>query len=242
MTKVLIGAPTTRDLPVPYVRSLWTTSIKGSLAWDIVYGQSVDSGRNMLVDRFLNNKSYKDFDYLLMHDTDATWEAGAVQRLIDRDLPVVTGIIFKRSIPTLPTAGKFVSISPEGNHMYSFKETINKIKDVLDREKFVIDNIKNELTLDRHDGDVVEIDGAGAHFMLIKREVLEKIGSNWYQCTKNGSGEDYDFCRKVLKAGYRIYADFSVFTGHHIGGMITVGLREFAYFTDNERIVTEWIA
>lgn len=242
MANVLIGAPSTRDLPIPYVRSLWTTVINGSLAWDIIYGQSVDNGRNALVDRFLKHKGYANFDYLLMHDTDATWEAGAVQRLVDRDLPVVTGMIFKRCIPTLPTAGKFVQISPDGHHMYSFKDTINKIKDVIDREKFDLDTMQNEITLDKHDNDIVEIDGAGAHFMLIRRDVLEKIGSNWYQCTRSGAGEDYDFCRKVKDAGFKIYADFSVYTGHHIGGMITVGLKEFAHYVDNKKISTEWIA
>ena len=120
MANVLIGAPTTRDLPVPYVRSLWTTALRGKTAWEIIYGQSVDNGRNHLVRRFLTSPYYKEFDYLLMHDTDATWHPEALQRLLDRDLPVVTAIMFKRSVPTIPTNGKFVTKDVEGHYMYSF--------------------------------------------------------------------------------------------------------------------------
>ena len=212
------------------------------MAWDIVYGQGVDVGRNSVVKRFLTSKHYADFDYLLMHDTDASWSPGALQRLVDRNVAVITGMIFKRSIPTVPTVGKFVNTDVEGHHMYSFKDTINKIKDISDREIFDLKEMKNELLLDKTPGDVVEVDGAGAHFMLIHRDVLTAIGDNWYQCIRQGAGEDYDFCRKVKQAGFKIHADFSVFTGHHLGSLITVGLREFLHYTSKERLETEWIA
>lgn len=238
MPKVLMGAPTTRDLPIPYVRSLWTTEIKGTIAWDVVYGQAVDLGRNTLVDRFLTK--YTDFDYLLMHDTDATWAPGAVQRLLDRDKPVISGIIFKRSIPTVPTLGKFSSISVDGHYMYSFKDTCNSIVDMVDQSGAEI--TKNEMLLDIQPGQVREIDAAGAHFMLIRRDVLEKIGENWYECTRLNAGEDFHFCRKVQAAGYKLYADFSVFTGHHVGGNMEIGFREWMLYRDKEKLETEWIA
>ena len=239
MTKVLLGAPTTRDLPIPYVRSLWTTEIKGTLAWDTVYGQAVDVGRNNVVRRFLKN--YPGFDYLLMHDTDATWHPKAIQRLVDRQLPVISGVIFKRSLPTVPTMGKFVNISPEGNTMYSYRETINKIVDIIDQYEIQPDT-KNAFVLDERPDQVKEIDAAGAHFMLIHRDVLTAIGDNWYECTRLNAGEDYAFCRKVQQAGYKLHADFSVFTGHHLGGMMELGLREFMLYRDHVKLDTEWIA
>lgn len=238
MTKVLLGAPTTRDLPIPYVRSLWMTAIKGQLAWDTVYGQAVDVGRNNIVKKFLDK--YTGYDYLLMHDTDATWHPEAVQRMVDRQLPVVSGIIFKRSIPTVPTVGKFINISPEGYHMYSYKETINKIVDIVDEEN--TDIIRNEILFEDKPDRVKEIDAAGAHFMLIHRDVLTAIGENWYECTRLNAGEDFSFCRKVQQAGFKLYADFSIFTGHHLGGMIEIGLREFLAYRDKVKLDTEWIA
>lgn len=239
MTKVLLGAPTTRDLPIPYVRSLWMTGIKGTLAWDTVYGQAVDVGRNTLVQRFLTK--YTDFDYLLMHDTDATWHAQAVQRLVDRQLPVVSGVIFKRSIPTVPTIGKFINISPEGNHMYSFKDTVNKILEVVGKEG-IDHTTRNELLLDEQPDQIKEIDAAGAHFMLIHRDVLTAIGERWYECTRLNAGEDFAFCRKVQQAGFKLHVDYSVFTGHHLGGTMELGLREFMLYHDKEKLDTEWIA
>jgi len=238
MVKVLLGAPTTRDLPIPYVKSLWMTQLKGTLAWEAVFGQAVDVGRNNLVKRFLEKYQY---DYLLMHDTDATWDGTAVQRLVDRQLPIVTGIIFKRSIPTVPTVGKFVNISPEGNYMYTFRDTINEILDVVEYEK-IDHKTKNELVLAERPGQVKEIDAAGAHFMLIHRDVFTAIGDNWYECTRLNAGEDFAFCRKAQQAGFKLHADFSVFTGHHLGGMMELGLREFMLYRDHEKVETEWIA
>lgn len=237
MPNVFLGAPTTRDLPIPYVKSLWTTEIKGKMSWDVVYGQAIDIGRNSIIKKFLK---YTEYDYLLMHDSDASWSPGAVQRMVDRDLPCVTGVIFRRGFPTLPTIGKHVSISPEGAHMYSFTDTVNKIYEIAAREKWDRDVSNNQL-LEKHDGDIQEVDGAGAHFMLIRRDVIEAIGTDWwYQCSRTNSGEDFDFCRKVQAAGFKLYCDFSIFTGHHLGGTLELGVREFLMFADKAKLDTVW--
>ena len=237
MTKVLMSAPTTRDLPIPYVKSLWTTEIKGTLAWDIIYGQAVDVARNIIVERFLSN--FKDFDYLLMHDSDCSFAPGSVQRLVDRDLPVVTGIIFRRGFPTVPTIGKFVGLNPDGRHLYSFVDVTNKLIEIAEREK-VDDETPNQLLLPMQDGDIQEIDGAGAHFMLIRRDVLEAIKENWYQCTTVNGGEDFFFCRQVQKAGFKLYVDYSVYTGHHLGGTLELGFKEFVMYSDKVKMDAVW--
>lgn len=237
MPNLFIGAPTTRDLPIPYVKSLWMTSINGIIGFDWSIGQAIDIGRNSVIKKFLALKTY---DYLLMHDTDASWSPGAAQRLMDRELPVVTGVIFKRGLPTIPTIGKHVSISPEGSHMYSFAATMNKIMAVAEREK-LDENCSNNQLFEKRDDDIQEIDGAGAHFMLIRRDVLEAIGNDWwFQCTRTNSGEDFDFCRKVQSAGFKLYCDFSVYTGHHLGYGMELGIREFMMYTDKAKIETVW--
>ena len=236
MGNVFIATPTTRDFPGTYIKSIWTTEIKGRVAWDYVEGQAIDIGRNSVVKKFLK---LKDYDYLLMHDSDATWHPGAIQRLIERDLPVVTAVIFKRGLPTLPTIGKHVSISPEGAHLYSFADTINRILEVVKREKLDPD-CRNIQLFDKHSDDIQEIDGAGAHFMLIRRDVLEAMSEPYYQCSRVNSGEDFYFCRKVQEAGFKQYVDYSVYTGHHVGGGIEFGIREFMLYSDKAKLDTVW--
>lgn len=237
MANVFIGAPTTRDLPIPYVRSLWTTSINGMIGCNWIKGQAIDIGRNSVVKMFLKHKEY---DYLLMHDSDASWAPGAVQRMIDRDLPILTAVIFQRGLPTVPTIGKHVRISPEGHHIYSFTGTINKIFEVAKREK-LDDTCKNIQLFDKHEGDIQEIDGAGAHFMLIRRDVFEAIGEDWwYRCTRSNSGEDFYFCRQAQAAGFKLYCDYSIYTGHNLSGELELGLREFLMYSDKVKLETVW--
>jgi hypothetical protein len=239
MPSVFLGTPTTRDFSPQYVTSLFRTQLKGALAFHTLVGQAIEIGRNRIVETFLANK----MDYLLMHDSDATWHPGAVQRLVERGLPVVTGVIFKRSLPTVPTIGRDVGPSPsdERNHLYSFADTINQIQRVVVREK-IGPETPNELLLPKHPDDLQEIDGCGAHFCLIRRDVLETIGKPWYRATGTNAGEDFDFCRRVKAAGFPLYVDYSVFTGHVLGPSLELGLREFLLFSDHKEINTLWMA
>jgi GT2 family glycosyltransferase len=226
MTTVYIGTPATRDFSAQYVSSLWQTRIAASAAWVPVVGQAIDLGRNTICKRFLTSG----FDYLLMHDNDATWHPDAIQRLVDRALPVVSGIIFKRALPTVPTIGVYAGTSVDGHQMYGFARTINRILDKVEKEG--IPEEKNELLYPEQPDDIQEIDGAGAHFMLIRRDVIEAIQYPWYECSTTNGGEDFDFCRKVHKAGFKMYVDYSVFTGHVVGPGVEIGLQQFLLYRD----------
>jgi len=238
MSGVLLGTPTTRDLPVAYTHSLFTTGLKDNLGWYAVQGQDIATGRNRVTKVFL--ESYPEFDYLLMHDSDATWHPNSVQRLLDHKLPVVTGIIFHRHLPTLPTVGIKAGVEPEGKTMYDFTPAINRIAELFKDHTFSEES-KNEILLPPKPEHLVEIDGCGMHFCLIRRDVLEKIGYPWFQCITPNAGEDFYFCRKVQEAGFKIYADFGVYTGHVAGPGIEIGVRELMmYMRDNEKMKTVW--
>lgn len=68
---------------------------------------------------------------------------------------------------------------------------------------------------------LMEVKGMGTGFMLIHREVLEKVDKSPFRFrydkwgTASICGEDYDFCEKAVNAGYRIYADFGVQCEHY---------------------------
>jgi hypothetical protein len=240
---VMLGCPTTRDFPSQYVASLVSTRLHGLLGWRDVRDQAIDVGRNTVVLNFLG-ESGKHFDYLLMHDSDATWHPEAIERLASRNLPVVTGMIFWRSLPTVPTIGKLVSQGITGAHTYSFAGTVKKMMERVEKERArgnLPQEFSNELLFPKTDDDLEEIDGCGAHFCMIRRDVLEKIKPPWFQCTHPNSGEDFYFCQRVKQAGFKIYVDYSVFTGHVVGNTLEVGLKQFLMFSNPEQIETIWI-
>jgi cellulose synthase/poly-beta-1,6-N-acetylglucosamine synthase-like glycosyltransferase len=242
MANVWMGTPTTRDFSPQYVSSLVLTRVNGLMGWDAVQGQAIDAGRNHVVRRFLQHQQ---FEYLLMHDSDATWHPEAVDRLAERGLPVVTAVIFKREYPSVPTVGRFASIGPAGETYYSFGQTINRIVERVRREREagkIPTDFANEQVFDRAPDDLEEIDGAGAHFMLIRRDVLEKIGAPWFECTAPGAGEDFDFCRKVQRAGFKLYVDYSVMTGHVVGPGMEIGAKQFLAAWHGAKVETVWAA
>ena len=72
---------------------------------------------------------------------------------------------------------------------------------------------------DWEDGATIDVEWCGAGFMLIHREVLEKLGDEPYRqdiVAPSGAlvGEDYSFCHRAREAGYTVKVDTDVFVGH----------------------------
>jgi hypothetical protein len=65
------------------------------------------------------------------------------------------------------------------------------------------------------DNGVFEVDAAGSAGMVIRREVLDRIGDPWFE---NSGGvvlnEDVMFCRKARQEGFRVFACADVTMGH----------------------------
>jgi hypothetical protein len=59
-----------------------------------------------------------------------------------------------------------------------------------------------------------EVDACGAGCLLIRRDVLETIGSDWFSYGDYGVSEDMAFCMRVKAAGYKIALDASVRCNH----------------------------
>lgn len=60
---------------------------------------------------------------------------------------------------------------------------------------------------------VMSVGYVGAGCLLVHREVLEKIGSDWWNL-KPGKGEDMSFCDRVHDAGYQIHCNTEVKLSH----------------------------
>lgn len=81
------------------------------------------------------------------------------------------------------------------------------------------DGIKTLLSDPLPDGPG-QVDYAGSGFMLVKREVFEKIGGNWFDHitleddAKTWLWEDWSFCKRVKEAGFHIWLDPNCRPGH----------------------------
>lgn len=175
----------------------------------------IEYARNFLTEQFLKNDKN---DYLLFADSDAVFPPYAALRLMERDLPMVCGIFFKRTFPIIPTMGKLC-----GENVYHFGNMAsviyNRMKDKIIETGAVM--------FDKKEDDLYEVDGCGMHFTMIRRDVFEKLKPPYFVCTKESAGEDFYFCRKVKEAGFPIYADMSLFVGHATGDSTMHGLGEF---------------
>jgi len=63
-----------------------------------------------------------------------------------------------------------------------------------------------------------KVDGVGLGCALIKREVFEKVGTEFslhYEGGEIGIGEDLDFSNRVRNAGFNIYCDFNIVCDHY---------------------------
>lgn len=62
---------------------------------------------------------------------------------------------------------------------------------------------------------VFEVDGAGSAGMLIRRSVIEDMGSPWFESTDGRIiNEDLTFCKKARALGWQIFATSDVVMGH----------------------------
>jgi len=186
---------------------------------------AVDVARNRQVHKFLR----MGYDSLLFADIDATWAVDAITRLISRDLPIVSGVIFRRAVPPVPVYGPYMGKDKTG-HIYSFGEGIRRLFSYLELQGVTEPPANNAICFPETDQDLYEVGGHGMHFCLIKREVLEKIPPPWFRMTELGAGEDFYFCRQVLKHGYKLHVDMSVMTGHELGPGVSVGIKEFMMY------------
>lgn len=233
MPKVMIATPRTKPYLDGFVSSLWGTNFKGKMSFKYLPNNALEIARNRIVTTFKKSVC----DALLWADVDATWHPEALQRLWDRDVPVVTAIVYRRALPPVPTIGRYKGVNPNGKHIYALGEFADIVFNYL-RDNNITEQTSNELVLPEQEGDLVEVDGAGSHFLLVRREVYEQIPPKWYKSTSLNAGEDFYFCRQVRNAGIPIYADLSVHTGHEMGTGVEVGAREFLAFN---KYTTEFV-
>lgn len=170
----------------------------------------VDWARNVLVEDFLTN--FEDTDWLFFLDSDVLPPPDAIQKLMAKNLPIVSGLYrarnpaFSQDSHGWPiVAGRFV------------KEKHDNREDLRVQEFGEF-----------RPGEVFAVDAVGMGCVLIHRKVFEKIIPPWffysirYEHVKDTDAyqredwisEDWYFFKKVKEAGFPVYLDTTVCCGH----------------------------
>jgi GT2 family glycosyltransferase len=130
-------------------------------------------------------------DWVLFIDDDVLPKKDALIKLIALDKDISTGVYFAKQQPHWP---QIFRLNGEDDKRYD---------PIWEWEK----------------SEPYEIDAAGAGFLLIKKEVFDKVSLPWFKCEQDDTGrrtmgEDMYFCRKAKAAGFEIWVDPSVVLSH----------------------------
>jgi len=193
----------------------------------LMIGQSctnIYKGRERIADQFLET----DATHLLFIDSDETFDKQTALRLIEDDLPVVSGVVYQRNYPPAPCIYKKVP------------NTVYHLPMARELQKWFVENevprFNQATVLDLPDDvSIWEVDEVGTGCMLIKREVIEAIDEPRFDVSPDhfwGMTTDILFCRRVREAGFKIYADLRVQLGH---------LTEYAVTANDFRRIDNWV-
>lgn len=144
-------------------------------------------------------------DYLFFMDSDSVVSPEDLDRLVKAKKDVISGIYFMRGMPYNPV----IYESDWKGKGYVF---LKDVKDGIER-----------------------IDGCGMGCCLIRRKVFEKVRKPWFEFNHmgNGSTEDFDFCRKLDREGFKIFAHWGVKIGHI--GSYTYSYGDWKRMQDNQK-------
>jgi len=206
-TKIAIGLPRGKDgFTWEWIECLLKMFAKNPAKYIPISEQRPHAqARNDIAKRFLQS----DAEYILWIDSDTIWEEDDIQLLmdvIDEGADIVTGIQFATSEHHLPLIRKL-------NLSLGVMEPVAVLP-------------KGEKPF--------QIGGCGFGFVLMKREVLEKMKEPWFDF-RSGFSEDLYFCIRALQEGFKIYAQPLVMVGHIANKIFDV--RDFISIPESMRQV-----
>ena len=161
----------------------------------------VYDAREKIVEYMQNVKA----DYVLFLDSDMVPPHDIIEKLVNHDKEIITGMAFKRTPPFQPCFYTKCSITKD------FQPIL-------------------ESPIEFPDKGLLEIEGTGMACTLIKKEVFDKIEKPWFFPAPN-IGEDLTFCLKAKKQGIKMYVDLSVNVGHV--GTYSIGVEHFKQMYEN---------
>ena len=159
-----------------------------------------ERGGHASLDRMRNNIVYRAMrdgaTHLLMMDADQIYPVNTITRLCSHNLDVVSAMVFRRYPPFDPLM---------------FRGRINTHRYI------PVDEWK--------EGDLVEVNATGTGCILYNMKVFHAIKPPWFEFRKNPRkefrdkdekeiGEDFSFCSRLKRAGFKIYVDTGLQVDH----------------------------
>lgn len=205
-TKILIGIPTMGDININLATRLiyWAKKYeKGVVNFFFTYKVSpVDRARNQIVDYFLK---HDELTHLFFIDSDTIPPQDALQKLLDMDKDIATGMT------------PMLHFDKDRNAWGTFFNAFSKEV----KENGEVRTVSPEPNV-----GLVEVERCGGSCLMIKREVFGKLKVPYFQFILQDHGrthvksEDIYFCDTAREAGMEIWCDTSVICQHHKAVML----------------------
>jgi hypothetical protein len=163
--------------------------------------KTVVEARNALAANVLRLRELGfDFDFVLWLDADAWWPPQTIERMMQTlaarpDVDILTAFSGERG--PFSGASAFIGMNTIQPH------DVRVVGDPPPIECYFTH------------GDVVEVDRASFHFLLMRAELLERVGPKPFDLSAGtGYGEDFCFCDRVRTIGGKIACDTGAIVAH----------------------------
>lgn len=187
---LLVGLPHKDQVSLEWALNFRNLQINVPSLFTTSRGTPIDMARNEIV-RSAQDRGVK---YLFFLDTDVIPPSDVIQRLMNHNLPITSGVYYTRAPPIEPCVWR--EIPPSGKQAISFSPG------QLIEAEFI---------------------GAGCllvHMSVFDH--IEKPYFEWTLSFKDqnnlniGRSEDFEWCKKVRERGYKIYVDTTIQCKHII--------------------------
>lgn len=190
--KILIAIPCMDKVDVDFFESvLALDKSQHECTFTIVSNTLIYDARERLTLRALESGC----DAVLWLDSDMVFPIDMINRMVEQDKDIISGLYFTRRLPIKPVAYEKLGYN------------INKTVDCKSLEP-----IPKKTT---------EVQGIGFGCCLMKTKVLKDVTDKFHAAFSPmpGLGEDLSFCMRARDCGYEIYLDPTIVCGH-VGRMI----------------------
>ena len=219
--KYLIAVPCMSTVHTDFASSLMGMKKVPLSASAMTVSSLIYDARNTLASQAIDGG----FDRILWIDSDMIFEPDAMQMLaadMDEGREYVTGLFFKRVLPTEPVI---------------FEKLTYDLTDNPDSDGQQIVHFSAEKMLDYPRDKVFEVQGSGLAFTMMSVSLVKKVWDKYGMpfSPMMGFGEDLTFCWRVGQLGEKTYCDSRVKVQHI--GLYPIG--EDDYLAHKEQTMTE---
>ena len=199
---VALCVPITHTLPGAFFKHYMNFYLNNKDKYDLFPISEVhyitDYARNQMIKKLLAVDNVP--DYFLFIDSDMILEPRLLDKLIEADKDVISGLYFQKHRP-----------------YYPLSMIIEKCADGTQKYVWHTDFKANE---------VQEIDACGAGALLVKSSVFDKVKSPWFSFVIDDLGcpvgEDIYFCKKLQDNGFKIWLHGGTIIDHVGNSMVNI--------------------